>query len=283
MRILQPLPPVTVVDLFPHERESLLSVLASLSDDQWAAATACAGWSVHDVALHILGGDVGNLSGGRDGYVDRHGSDGVDQAQWDQLLTFIDRRNDEWVRATRRISPRIVCESLAATGLALHRYFTQLDLDAVGIPVNWAGPDPAPAWFHVAREYTERWMHQQHIRDAVGQPCLKERAWFAPVLDTFARALPHTLRAVAPPPGTTLRLVITGQAGGIWQVIRLDDRWALTADTAPQPDATLILDQETAWRLFTKGLSKVAAIPHATLEGDTILAAKALDMVSILA
>jgi uncharacterized protein (TIGR03083 family) len=277
------LPPLIVTDLFPHERESLLTVLSSLSADQWATATACSGWSVHDVALHILGGDIGNLSGGRDRYEDRRATAGVDFAQWDQLLAFINRRNDDWVRATRRISPRVVCELLAMTGPAVQQYFAQLDLDAVGMPVNWAGPDPAPVWLHVAREYTERWMHQQHIRDAVEQPGLKERTWFAPVLDAFARALPHTLRTVTATPGTTVRLVVTGQAGGIWQVIRQEDGWVLTADIEPLPVAALLIDQETAWRLFTKGLSKVAAMPHVRLEGDAVLAAKALDMVSILA
>src|SRR5512146_1015625 len=106
---MQPLPPVMVVDLFPHERESLLAVLGSLSGEQWAAATACPGWSVHDVALHILGGDIGNLSGGRDGYTDCHATQGVDFTRWEELLAFINRRNDDWVRATRRLSPRMVC------------------------------------------------------------------------------------------------------------------------------------------------------------------------------
>ena len=36
--------------------------------------------------------------------------------------------------------------------------------------VNWAGPEPAPIWLDPAREYTERWVHQQHIRDAVRNP-----------------------------------------------------------------------------------------------------------------
>jgi uncharacterized protein (TIGR03083 family) len=272
-----------VIDLFPGERESLLALFDRLSPEQWAMATACPGWSVHDVALHILGGDIGNLSGGRDGYVDRHATQGVDFTQWEPLLVFINRHNDDWVRATRRTSPRILRELLGLTGSALHLYFARLDPNAIGIPVNWAGPDPAPVWLHIAREYTERWMHQQHIRDAVGQSGLKERAWFAPVLDTFARALPHTLRAVAAPSGATVRLVITGEAGGTWQVIYLDGAWAFTAETVPSPDATLTLDQETAWRLFTKGLSKDAAMPHAILEGDTGLAAGVLDMVSILA
>ncbi|HEX3202686.1 MAG TPA: hypothetical protein VHW42_12245 [Actinomycetes bacterium] len=37
-------------------------------------------------------------------------------------------------------------------------------------PVSWVGPDPAPNWLDVAREYSERWTHQQQIRDAAEIP-----------------------------------------------------------------------------------------------------------------
>lgn len=118
---MQPLGPVRVIDLFPYERESLLTLLGRLSSEQWAAATACPGWSVHDVALHILGGDIGNLSGGRDGYIDRHATQDVDFTRWESLLVFINRRNDDWVGATRRISPPLLRELLGVTGPALHQ------------------------------------------------------------------------------------------------------------------------------------------------------------------
>ena len=34
--------------------------------------------------------------------------------------------------------------------------------------VAWAGEERSPAWFDVARELTERWHHQAHIRLATG-------------------------------------------------------------------------------------------------------------------
>jgi uncharacterized protein (TIGR03083 family) len=40
------------------QRGRLLSLLASLSDEQWAAPTAAPGWSVKDVALHLLDVDL---------------------------------------------------------------------------------------------------------------------------------------------------------------------------------------------------------------------------------
>jgi len=53
------------------------------------------------------------------------------------------------------------------------------------------------------------------------------------------------------------------------------------ADTPP--DATTTLDQETAWRLFTKGVTPEAARECAALGGDAALAAQVLRTVSVLA
>ena len=63
--------------------------------------------------------------------------------------------------------------------------FRQSRSDRDRWPIDWAGPEPAPIWLHVAREYTERWVHQQHIRDAVGRPGLNERRWLGPVLESL--------------------------------------------------------------------------------------------------
>jgi hypothetical protein len=43
---------------------------------------------------------------------------------------------------------------------------------AMGEPVTWAGPEPAPIWLDIAREYTERWLHQAQVRDATRNPPL---------------------------------------------------------------------------------------------------------------
>ncbi len=85
------------------------------------------------------------------------------------LVAAIDRQNAVWVTGARRISPRLLIELLEMTGELTEAYFTSLDMTALGMPVDWAGPEPAPVWLDVAREYTERWVHQQHIRDAVGK------------------------------------------------------------------------------------------------------------------
>ena len=224
---LTPLPPIDTLPLYPGERSALLSLLGDLSAADWEAPTVCPGWSVKDVAAHLLGDDIGRLSWGRDGYVNPAFAAGLDIATLPGLVAAIDRQNAVWVAGARRISPRLLIELLEMTGELTEAYFASLDMTALGMPVDWAGPEPAPVWLDVAREYTERWVHQQHIRDAVGKPGLKERRWFAPVLDAFVRGLPRALRDAPAPDGATLRLIISGDAGG--RVGRAPAEWRLDA------------------------------------------------------
>ena len=280
---LRELAPVLVLDLFPEERAALLELLSSLTEEQWGRPTACPGWSAKDIALHLLGDDIGRLSRGRDAFAPAAFAPTGRGDFEAELLAFINRQNERWVEATRRLSPRLLIDLLRWSGEETQRYFESLDQFALGEPVSWAGQEPAPVWLDVAREYTERWLHQQQIRDAVERHGLKEPRLFAPVLDTFVRALPHTFRDVAAPAGTHVRLGITGDAGGEWSLVRGEAGWRLYAHADGEPQATAVLDQETAWRLLTKGISRDGALAAATISGERALGLKVLDTVSIIA
>src|SRR5215204_840772 len=68
--VVMPLWDAPVLDVRPllaGERAGLIEVLTELTTDEWAAATCCPGWAVKDIALHILGEELGWLSRGRDG------------------------------------------------------------------------------------------------------------------------------------------------------------------------------------------------------------------------
>jgi hypothetical protein len=176
-----------------------------------------------------------------------------------------------------------LCELLKLSGEQVCAYFETLDPHAIGGPVDWAGPDPAPVWLDLAREHTEWWHHQQQIRDAVGKPGLKEPRFFAPVLDAFIRALPQTYRNLDAKDGTLVALTISGDSGGRWCLCREDGAWRLYVRGAEKADAETIIDQEIAWRLFCKGISKDAALSSAALSGDRVLASKVLEMISVIA
>jgi uncharacterized protein (TIGR03083 family) len=271
--------PILVGDLFPEILDALLDLLTGLSSSEWEAPTVCPGWSVQDLAAHLLGDDVGMLSGRRDAY----GRASAPIASWAELVAFINSQNAEWVRTARRISPRLLCDLLRLTGAQVSVYFQSLDPYAIGGPVDWAGPGPAPVWLDLAREYTERWHHQQQIREAVGKPGLTEPRYLAPALDAFVRALPHTYREIEAADESLVALTISGAAGGTWFLLREGGRWELYLEAARQPDAAVVLGQDTAWKLFTKGISEEAAHAQATISGDQRLAAQILKMVSVIA
>jgi uncharacterized protein (TIGR03083 family) len=267
---------VSPADLFPEVHAALMALLADLPPADWLRPTACAGWSVHDVALHLLGGQIGNLSRRRDSF------SGLTPAAGEGIATFVNRINDEWMRAGRRISPAVLLELMAATGPAVAAYFAGLDPMAIGGPVSWAGPDPAPVWLDVAREYTEWWHHQQHIRDAVGRPGLREPRYLGPTIATFVHALPVALGPSAAADGSAVVLAVTGPGGGEWTVERQGGRWRLREGAAGRPAARVSLDADATWRLFTRGLSPEAARASARLEGDSALAEAVLHTVAII-
>ena len=71
-------PVLDVRSLLSREREDLLGFVGSLTDDEWFSPTQVPGWTVKDLALHILDDDLGWLSRGRDH--DRSGRLDVDDS-----------------------------------------------------------------------------------------------------------------------------------------------------------------------------------------------------------
>ena len=59
---LAPMPPVFLVDLLPGLHAELMTLLRGLKSSDWNRPTACALWSVKDIAAHLLDGHVRRLS-----------------------------------------------------------------------------------------------------------------------------------------------------------------------------------------------------------------------------
>jgi uncharacterized protein (TIGR03083 family) len=269
-------PPLRIdtLHLFPEVQAALVDLLRGLDAEDWARPTVCAGWTVHDVALHLLGGELGNVSRRRDAWAFGPGPGR-------ELVAWLNEWNEEWVAAARRLSPDVTTDLLAWSGQELRDYLATLDLDALGGPVGWAGPQPAPVWLDVAREYTERWLHQQHIRDAVRRPGLMDARHAGPVLATFVHALPHALGDVDRAPETAVTVRLEGVGAGVWSVVAGPEGWRLWAGEAPAPAATVTLDVDDAWRLWTRGAD--AGTFQSRIAGDQELGERVLRAVAIIA
>jgi uncharacterized protein (TIGR03083 family) len=268
-------PPIDVRPLFSVDRAALVELLRDLSGSEWERATICPGWSVKDIAAHVLGDDLGRLARTRDGY------QGVGPRDGERLAPFLDRINQEWVVAARRLSPATLLELLAFTGPRIEALWRSQDLDRLGEPVSWAGSEPAPVWLDAARDFTEYWTHQQQIRDATGRQGPARPELLSVVLDTFMRALPHTLRHAGAPDGSQVEMTVAGEAGGSWTVTRERGGWSLRRGPAVAATAAITLDADTAWRLCTRGISPDQARTRAGLTGHPQLCEAALQLVSI--
>jgi uncharacterized protein (TIGR03083 family) len=255
-----------------EERDDFLALLATLGDADWAMPTEAGRWTVKDIALHLLDDELGWLSRGRDN--DRSGLLD-DTGNYRQFVAALDAKNQRWVDGASGLSHRVLQDMLAWSGQQVDQYYASLNLRELS-QVVWAGPGPVPLWFDLARVFTEWWVHQQQIRNAVRVPGSHDR--FLPVvLQTFVWAFPYQYRAEALP-GTTVQLDL-GHIGGSWILTRDARRWVLDEGSAPGPAATLRMAPQVAWRKLT-GLP-VSAGQYAA-EGDDSLVTPLLDVRGII-
>ncbi len=122
--------PIVVIDLFPETLDALVALLAELSPEDWARSTVCSRWSVKDITVHLLGGDISLLSRKRDA----EQSSGEPVKSWTELVALINKLNDTWVKAARRISPRLLCDLLRFTGRR------SANTSAPSTPRRWEAP-----------------------------------------------------------------------------------------------------------------------------------------------
>jgi hypothetical protein len=160
--------------------------------------------------------------------------------------------NEQWVLAARRLSPRVIADLLDLSGIWFEDHVSALRSENMGPSVLWAGPSPAPVWMDIAREYTERWVHQQQIREVVGEEGLLEPVYVAPVIGTFVHALPVALDRVEAPEGTVVGFVVEGDAGGTWHLVRKQDEWDLQLGEHREARTKITTTVDNAWRLFTR-------------------------------
>ena len=272
--------PILCAHLLRKVDAELIGLLRSLSPADWNRPTLAPGWSVRDVAAHLLDTALRKLSLVRDACF----VEAVEIRTPADLVALVNRLNREGVTVYRRLSPPLLIEWMETACRQSADFHESLDPFAPALlSVSWAGEHQSRNWFDTARELTERWHHQQQIRLATARPGLLTRELYHPVLDCFLRGLPHLYRTIEAPTGATIQLDITGDCGGTWLLARTPSAWAFTADPGGPPAARVVIPQHLAWRLFTRGISPQAARAEVTLEGDTALAAHLLTLTAIVA
>lgn len=269
--------PIPVLHLLQPLEDKLIDLLHSLTEEEWNSPTVARLWCVKDVAAHLLDGQIRVAAQSRN-YV---GDPPSAIHSYSDLVSYLNRLNADWVTAMKRVSPHTLIDLLESTQNEFIKHYQSLDLMAPAVfSVAWAGDEVSPNWFHVAREYTERWHHQQQIRDAVNKPGIMGREFFYPMIQTFMMALPHTYRNMRAE-GATVAVVVSGEAGGEWKIQSGKDGWRFS--TEGTPDATITMDADTSWKLFTKALAPAELPSRVSIAGNRELGLPVLSMVAVMA
>jgi uncharacterized protein (TIGR03083 family) len=225
------LEPVHTEHLFRGLARRLGALLDALPPESWGAKTSYPHWTVHDIATHMLQTGLCRLSAQRDGY--RPGATAAPEPtsapdDYEGVSEMIDAANDRWQNTLSVLSPRVIVDLLKSTEKRLARYLSRTDRGAwAPVGVLWAGEPRSRRWFDTSREFTERWHHQQQIREAVGARSITEPKYLGPVIRTLIRAVPAWYGPIRPEGDVSVRIEITGRSGGVFTLCSDRDSWHL--------------------------------------------------------
>ena len=261
-------PPRDYAGLFAVERDRLTELLASLRAPDWERPSPCPGWTVLGLCCHLVGDDLGLLARNRDGFPGTPAPAGSEA----EFAAWLDELQAEWVRAARRLSPRLVTDLLRWAGPQISTMFADEDVRARTASVSWAGPDLVPAWLGQARELSEYWIHRQQILQALGRPSDLRADLAGPVLDALRWAYPYRLARAPAQPGDTVSISVTGPLARTWHLVAAEIGWQFGDQPGPRLAGSLAMNAEQAWRLLTNNMP-AAGQAALTLSGDDAITA----------
>jgi hypothetical protein len=268
IRVLEPLREVNA---------RLLDLVQAFGVDDWKRPTVHADRDVKDLVAHLLHGSLRRVTAVRDSY---HRPTGPLQARLD-LIEFIQADNRAFITGMRRISPQIIVELLRVYDEKCFELLSAFESMEDGLGVAWAGEAVSRQWFDLAREYTEKWHHQQQVREAVGAPPLYDEHLLRPALETFARGLPFAFRDLALFRGTRVALRTTEEIALTWTLRRESAHWALWSGRDLDAE-TVTLPASVAWKVWTKSIEPETARPSVDFHGDPSVVDAVLSFVAIM-
>lgn len=270
--------PFDPLPFFLPLNQQLVSLLSGLRPEQWRAPSGVGQWTVHNLASHILDGALRRLAAQRDGWA---APPATPIRGYAGLVGYVNDLNAAGVAGLSSRSPRQLIEAFERTEPEVVALFESRALDSDAFwPVAWAGERKSQHWMDVARDLTERWHHQQQLREAVGAPELADAATTHAVLRTWFAGLPFAFRNAVGEAGEVLQVTVTGAGGGIW-AMQYAQQWEWTL--AATPSTTLTIPVSVLWRLYSKLLTPEAARADLLVTGNTALAEPLLHYLPFLA
>lgn len=254
--------------LATHELERFLSLVTSLSPDDWEQPTACPLWNVKQMLAHVTGAAA---SYARWSEFKRQGSAKVQRPYRASGLSFLDSLNQIQVDDRAHATPAALIDELREVGpraIATRAKLPAL-LRVLRLPIPGAG-GIIPIGYLTDLIYTrDMWMHRLDICRATHHEMNMTathdgRITALVICDLVKKLAPHLHQA-------SIVYTLTGTSGGIWQ---FGSRGSVLA--------SIVLDVLDFHLLASGRLSPQEAWSHASIEGDPALAREILNHTRVL-
>tara|TARA_Y100000385_G_scaffold290937_1_gene366210 strand:- start:10249 stop:11079 length:831 start_codon:yes stop_codon:yes gene_type:complete len=273
---------VHTIHLLEELDQMLIDLLSSLSEKKWQSKTSSSSWTVKDIAVHLLDGNLRTLSMLRDGFYGEFPENGK---TYDGMVQFLNRLNSDWTVAMKRLSPQVIIDLLKSSGKEYREYLYSLEMDDTAVfAVQWMGNEETLNWMHIAREYTEKWHHQQQIVEATieNSELLKSR-YMRPYLETSMLAVPYHYKSVTADEGKSLSIEVSGLNFNSFWTIQSDGSLWKFVESNFKVNSQIKIPAHVIWKVFSKQIGFKEALNQVQISGDRLLAIHILKMVAVMA
>jgi uncharacterized protein (TIGR03083 family) len=262
------------VDAFEQSVRSLLALLESVDEADWARPTELPGWSVHDVVSHLAALERELLGDPLPPAVDGYGS---------HVRSEFGQHMENGVAARRTHSAAALTAELREAVDA--RLPEMRAMRAEATPVRVVAGEPWDAEKLLRNRAFDAWMHEQDVRRALTRPGNLDGRGADVAMEILLGALPFLVaKRARATPGQSVRLEVTGVVA-FTATVRVGDDGRAALVTAPasteaaEPTAVLRAGWETVVRLLGGRLSPDDAVVE--LSGDTGLARRLVDRLAV--
>jgi uncharacterized protein (TIGR03083 family) len=236
------------------------SLLAGLDGKEWSLPTCLPGWDVKAVVAHIAGTESMLLG-------ETAPSIEVDEASHPHVRNDVGRFNEAWVAATASEAPEEVLERFRVR-VGARRQALEETTDEAWAAVGFtpAGQDTYGRFMRI-RTF-DCWMHEQDIRDAVGQPGGEDGLAARAALDEMSAVLGYVVgKRAGAPKGALVRFELTGPAARRIDV-EVAERAAVVEELPGPPTVTLTMPAGVFARLGGGRVDPSAVGDQIVIDGD---------------